>query len=335
VLVQPAAEARAQARQLASDAAQAIVLGELARAEELLLGATELDASSFELAYQHARVLEDLLRPADAMAEYCRALALEADHDGAADARVRLELLYEAVRARIPEVARTAFTSGLAFADAAIYDDALGSFTTAVEAAPDWPPAVFNRAVILERLGRIPESLTEYRRYIQLTPSEIDPVVAAVTERIGMLEGLVALPTPSPGGALALGVAFPGMGQYYTGRGLSGTVVLSLAAGALAAGILHKEVTVHCLTPSGGTCAPGDVVEETSERPYLWAAIGAAGAVTLAGAIEAFVRARGRRREAAAAAAPPAEARGPRISGPTVAARAGRVDLALLVVRFR
>jgi len=333
--VHPEPEQRAQASQLASDAAQAVILGEMLRAEELLLGATELDASSFELAYQHARVLEDLQRSADAMGEYCRSLSLDAEAGGMADSQMRLEALYETVRSRIPDEARTSFLSGLTLADANMLEPALASFTTAIEAAPDWPPAIYNRAVILERLGRIPESLVDYRRYIQLTPGEIDPVVASVTERIGMLEGLVSLPTPNPSGALALGIAFPGMGQYYSGRGLSGTVVLSVAAGALAAGFLYKEVTVYCETPSGGSCAPGDVVEETSERPYLMAAIGAAAVVTVAGAVEAFVRARRRRSEAAAAGALPVETRGPRVTGPTLVARGARVDLAFMVVRFR
>jgi hypothetical protein len=149
-----------------------------------------------------------------------------------------------------------------------------------------------------------------------------------------MLEGLVSLPTPSPGGALALGVV-PGMGQYYTGRPLIGTVVLSLAAGAVAAGALYKEVTVHCLTPSAGSCAPDQVIDETSKRPYLWAAIGAAGVITAAGAIEAFVRARRTRSEVDAARQPVSEARGLTFEGPSVSARRGRVDLALLVMRFR
>jgi tetratricopeptide (TPR) repeat protein len=332
-LVHPAPEERAQASQLASDASQAVILGELLRAQELLQRATELDVTSFEFAYQHARVLEDLQQSSAAMTEYCRSLTLGSEVEGAADAQARLDILYGIMQARIPQVAREAFLSGLTLADAAMYEPAVASFTVAVDEAPDWPPALYNRAVILERLGRVPESLADYRRYIELTPSEIDPVVAAVTERIGMLEGLVTMPTPSPSGALALGIV-PGMGQYYSGRPLSGTIVLALAAGAAAAGVLYKEVTVHCLSPSpGGGC---DVaVDETSRRPYLLPAIGAAGAITLAGAIEAFVRARGRRGEVEAAMAPPAqEARGPRITGPTVAARRGRVDVAVLSLRF-
>jgi tetratricopeptide (TPR) repeat protein len=336
--VLPAPDERAQASQLASDAAQAVILGELPRAQELLLRATQLDRTSFELAYQHARVLEALDQSALAMDEYCRSIDLGVDAVEAdvIDARVRLDRLYEVLRARIPEQAREAFYAGLTMADATMYEPAIESFTVAVDAAPEFPPAIYNRAVVLERVGRIPESLVDYRRYIQLTPSEIDPVVAAVTQRIGMLEGMVAMPTPSPSGALALGVAFPGMGQYYTGRSIGGTVVLALAAGAVSAGVLYKEVTVHCITPTAGSCAPDQVVSETSRRPYFWPSIAAAGAVTLAGAIEAFIRARGRRSEAEAVMSPPAtEARGIRIKGPSLSARGGRLDLALLTMQIR
>lgn len=333
-ILEPAPDDRVQAGQLASDAVQAVILGEMLRAEELLVRATELDPASAELAYRHARVLEDLLLSEPAMAEYCRTLSLGAEGDGIDDAQIRIDALYEVVRALIPEDAREAFVTGVSMADLALYEQALESFTLALDLAPDWSAAVYNRAVVYERMGRIAESLEDYRRYLQLTPSEVDPIVAAVSERIGMLEGLVALPTPSPGGALALGI-IPGMGHYYSGRSLGGTVVLAAAAAAVTTGLLFKEITVTCLSPSAGTCAPGDIVGETTRRPYLWPALGVAGAVTIVGAIEAFVKARGRRNEVSAALRPTVEARGPHISWPSVSARSGRVNLALVVVRFR
>lgn len=66
---QPSTDERAQAGQLASDAVQAVILGELLRAEELLGRAIALDPESTELAYQHARVLEDLQQSEGAMLE--------------------------------------------------------------------------------------------------------------------------------------------------------------------------------------------------------------------------------------------------------------------------
>jgi tetratricopeptide (TPR) repeat protein len=313
-----------------------VILGELLRARDLLVRATELDPESAELAYRHARVLEDLTEYEGAMPEYCRAMSLGEGDAGIADARARIEAIYEVVRERIPPAARDAFIDGITLADAGLYPQSVESFSAAIREVPDWGVAVYNRAVVLEAMGRLGESLADYRRYLEVTPSVVEPVVARVTERIGLLEGLLNVPTPSPGGALALGVVFPGMGHYYSGRGLSGTVVLAAAAAAVVAGIVFKEVTVRCLNPvpSSGECPPGEVVDESTERPYLIPALGAAGAVTLVGAIEAFVRARARRAEASEAAASP-EASAFRIAGPTVTARRGRLELRLVGMRFR
>jgi tetratricopeptide (TPR) repeat protein len=341
----PTPEDQAQAGQLASDAIQAVILGELQRAQELLARATELDASSAELAYRHARVLEDMTVHQGAMLEYCRALALGAEASGILDSRTRMETIYEVVRARISPQARAAFADGVTLADAGLYQPSADAFSAALEETPDWGVAIYNRAVVLEAMGLINESLSEYRRYLNVTPTEIDPVVARVTERIGLLEGMVALPTPSPGSALALGVVFPGMGQYYSGRSRVGTIVLAAAGTALTAGLIFKEVTVVCLNPpvGGGDCPPGQTVDESTRRPYLGPAVVAALAVTLAGAIEAFVRARGRRADltdAAGEAGASLEAArraptGPRLTGPSVGARGGRIELSLLGLRFR
>jgi len=238
------------------------------------------------------------------------------------------------VRERITDRARTAFVSGLSQADAGLLEAAEGSFSVAIDEVPDWAEAYYNRAIVLERMGRVSESLDDYHEYLQLTPSDIDPVVAAVTQRIGMLEGTFTAPTPSPGATLALGI-MPGMGQYYTGRGVSGTVVLGAVVGAVAAGILVKKVTVRCLNtpPSGADCPPNEVVDESTERPFLKPAMGVAAGITLVGAVEAFIKARGRRAQREQAAQGVAS-NGLRITGPSLATRGDRVDLSVLGLRF-
>jgi len=336
----PAPEDQAQAGQLASDAIQAVILGELLRAQDLLARANDLDPSSAELAYRYARVLEDLAAREQALAQYCRAIDLGAQDSGILDARARIDAIYQAVRDQITPAARQAFADGVTLADGAFYQLSVDAFTLAIDEIPTWGVAIYNRAVVLEAMGRISESLTDYRRYLDITPTEIDPVVARVTERIGLLEGLVVQPTPSPGGALALGVVFPGMGQYYSGRSIGGTIVLAAAGTAVATGFMFKEVTIRCLNPpvGGGSCPPGEVVDETTSRPYLIPALGAAVAVTVVGAVEAFLRARGRRSDAEAASADLQAAGGdpgPRLTGPSVGTRGGRVDLSFFSVRFR
>lgn len=332
--VAPTDDQAARASQLTSDALEASILGDLEGARALMEQAAEADPTSPEVAYRYARALEDMEMRQEAISEYCRALALGAADAGIEDSRERLDALYEVVRARITDRARTGFVDGLNEADSGLFDAAYSSFSVAIDEVPDWAEAYYNRAIVLEQLGRVQESLADYRQYLALTPSEVDPVVVAVSQRIGTLEGVVAMPTPNPGAALALGVV-PGMGQYYTGRGITGTIVLAAAGGALAAGFLVKTVTVRCIQRNpDGSCPPNQIQGETSERPYLIPALGAAGAITLVGAIEAFVKARGRRSDQEEAIE---ELRDERFSfsGPSVDVQVGRVDLNLLVLRFR
>jgi tetratricopeptide (TPR) repeat protein len=334
--VPPTPDQEVRARQLASNALEASILGDLDGARTLLAQATAADGTSAELAYRHARVLEDVGLLDAAILEYCRALSLWSDPADIEDSRARLDALYEVVRERMSDRALDAFVSGLGQADAGLHVDAVESFSVAIDENSQWAAAVYNRAIVLEELGRFQESLADYRRYLELTPSEVDAVVVSVSERIGMIEGELTRPTANPGSAFALGMLFPGMGQYYSGRGRAGTVVLAAAAGVVVTGFLFKEVTVRCLVPAeGGDCPPDQVVDEMSRRPYLWPALGVTGAVMIGSAIEAWVRARRARAEQPVPFEPEAAARGIRFDGPSIEARGGRVDLSVLRLRFR
>jgi hypothetical protein len=113
-------------------------------------------------------------------------------------------------------------------------------------------------------------------------------------------------------------------------------MVLALAGGAAATGLLIEEVTVRCLdpVPPGEDCAPGRVADEIIERPYETVGLAAAGAVVVFGAIEAFVKARRRGRRAADAGLASLDLGGTRVDGFVVAARGGGVDVRWLQVRF-
>jgi hypothetical protein len=247
-----------------------------------------------------------------------------------------MDEVYEEVRARLPAAARDAFILGLAHADSTLYRDAVDDFTLAMEQAPDWGAPIYNRALMYETLGLIGESLADYRLYIDTAPTAVDPVVVMVSERIGLLEAAASAETPSPLGALALGIV-PGMGHYYTSRPLGGTVVLGVAGAALATGLLVKDVTVYCVNevPSGGTCPQDQIVDEVTDRPYLGPALDIAAAVGLVGAVEALVKARRRRANAQAVAAEREAQTGLRLEAPSVESRGSRVDLNLLRFRFR
>lgn len=333
-----------RAEQLATDANQAMVLGDIEQSQELLAQATTLDPTSADFAFRHATALAEVGDADNALLEYCRALDLNIEELGIFDVRDRIDALYERVRERIPEAARDAFVQGLAQADSAAYEDAAESFSDAIEAAPEWGAPVYNRGIVYEELGRIGASLTDYRRYIELAPTDIDPVLVLVSERIGQLQGAASVVTPSPTGALALGL-LPGMGHYYTGRPVVGTVTLATAGSAIAAGVMFKNITTLCVAevPAGGACPEELVVGEVTERPYLWYGIGVAAAVTLVGAVDALLKARDRRAEAEAIMGPQGEAEddGPEpvpafaLVGPSLASHEGRLDVNLIGLRFR
>lgn len=332
---EPSPQQRAQAGQLASEADNAVILGDYERARELLAQAAELDPATADVAYSHARVLETLGRARESMLEYCRTIALEADAASLEDARARLDALDEELRARISPRARERFADGLAQANTGLYPGAVEAFTDALEELPDWPEALYNRAVVLERMGLIQESMADYRRYVELRPNEVDPQVARVVQRIGMLEGIESVPTPSPGNTLALGMLFPGMGQYYSGRGVGGSVVLASAVTALTVGLTYKEVTVRCLSDvtGGEDCPPGDIIDETTERPLLGPALGVVAAVTVVAAVEAWIRARQARAEQREDAAPDPGGFG--LSGPSLRPNGQALDFSFFSLRFR
>lgn len=335
---EPSPEIEARANQLASEANQAMVLGDLERAEVLLGQAVQLNRRSADLAYRHARVLEQLGTVEPAMEEFCRAIDLDVAALGVFDARDRIDSLAESIREQIPVAAHNAFREGVLAADDSLYFSAIESFTTALEAAPDWPPPLYNRAVVYERVGQVREALADFRAFLDTDPNLRDAVFVLVSERIGELEGAASVVPPNPMGAFALGL-IPGMGHFYTGRPVVGTLTLTAAGGAIAAGLLFRKVTTLCLDTvgAGGACPDDQVVDESTERPYLTYALGAAAAVTVVAAVEALWKARQRRAEAEALLGPLSDDAdsGLTLELPSVSSDGVRVDLNVLSVRFR
>lgn len=321
------AEEAAQAVQMGTTARQAVILGDLGRARELLERAVSLDPSSPALAYQYGRILEDLGETREAVVEYCRALASGASDEDALDARARVDAYAEASRRRVPPEALEAFRAGVTAFGQGRIESALGAFVAAGRAHSDLPEAAFNRGVSLETLGRGVEAAEAYRAYLELRPDAPDAI--QVSEKIGQLQ--VVQERPSPGSALALGMLLPGGGQFYTGRPLGGVALLALAGGAAAVGFLVEEVDVRCLRPveSGQACPPSDVVARDVTKPYLTYGLAGAGALVLAGAIEAFLHARGIDDVEVASLGGSA-----RLLGPSLQARGRRADVRFFRVTF-
>jgi len=327
---EPNSEERTEARRLASDADQAVILGDRTRAIDLLNRATELDPTSPALRYDLARALEEAGSGSEAITEYCRVLAVAPEGEEFEDSRTRLELILERERAEIPDQAVEAFSAGLDEAGDGRLQEALRSFQVAGRTAPGWPAAVYNRGLLHASLGEAVAAQADFQRYLELEPDAEDAV--AVSQGIGQLRGLDQL--PAPGTALTLGLFFPGAGQFYSGRPWGGLAVLTIAGGAVAAGYLVEEVSVRCVgSVAGDECPPDRVAGRDTDTPYLVHGLAAAGAVALFGAVESYFGARGRRNREVRSLVD-LESGGPRVSGPELSARGSRLELAFVRVNF-
>ena len=327
----PDGEERIEAGRLGSNADQALILGEVERARDLMARATELDPTSSELAYRYARVLEELSAWSEAIDQFCRSVALGSESEEIGDAPTRIQAILEMERAQIPEVAIERFQAGVSQADRGELDSALQSFGSAWESAPSWADAVYNRGIVQARLGRVEAAAADLEAYLALRPGAEDAIL--VSQRIGQLRSLTDLPSPSA--ALTLGLLFPGAGQFYSRRAWGGLTVLTLAAGAAAAGFLIEEVSVLCVGSVGGgeECPPDRVIGEEVDTPYLVHGLVAAGAVTVLGAVESFIRARQRgRREVGALVA--MELGSANLLAPSLSAQGPRIHLNLVRVTF-
>jgi tetratricopeptide (TPR) repeat protein len=329
-LPEPTEEERTEALRLGSNADQALILGDQERARDLLSRATEMDPTSPELAYRLARVLEEMGSRGDAIAQYCQVLALGPQSAGIEDAETRLRGILDSERTQIPDGAVEAFTRGLAEADDGDLQAAVASFSSAWQQAPSWADAVYNRGIVYARQGQTEAAQVDLEEYLALRPDAGDAIL--VSQRIGQLRSLGNLPRPAA--AFTLGLLFPGAGQFYSGRAMGGLTVLTLSAGAVAAGFLIERVTVSCVgSVSGGDCPPDRVIGEKTDRPYMVHGLAAAGAVAVIGAIESYFGARGRQnREMGALVA--VETGGARLEAPAIRADGPRLRISLVQVTF-
>jgi tetratricopeptide (TPR) repeat protein len=328
--VSPSAEEREEAARLGSSAGQALILGERERARDLLARAIQLDPGAADLAHQYGRILEELGEEDAAVTHYCRMLRLGADGPEAADAASRIEELVAQRTPELPPAAIAAFRSALAAFDAGRLDGAAQAFGRAFDAAPGWTDALYDRGVTLLRLGRRGEALEDLQRYLELEPNAPDAI--PVSQRMGQLQS--AIDPPSASAALGLGILLPGLGQFYEGREWAGMTVLALAGGAVAAGFLYKEVEIRCFVPPGpdGNCPPGEEQGRDVSRPYVGVGLGAAAAIGVIGAIEAFMNARGRAGPGEGLAS--FDIGGAQVRGPTLSRGPGGLDLGLARLTF-
>ncbi|MEX1258281.1 MAG: tetratricopeptide repeat protein [Gemmatimonadota bacterium] len=286
----PSSEEVAEADRLAGSANQAAILGDNVQARALLREAVRLDPSLPSLRYRLGRLLADTGIQEESLAEYCAYLALEPNGPDAADVARRLSEFPAFAERQAQIEAESALLAGVAAYDRGDFEGAIRDFTRAILLRPDWEEAHYNRGLAYARSGRLPASEADLVYYLDLSPQASDR--AAVEARIRAMRPAEE-PAYSPATTLVSGMFVPGMGHFYSGRPVAGSLVLALAAGGLAAGFLVTEVEVRCLgLPVNGECPAGQVESRRETRPLLVPGLAAAAVVTVGGAIHAFLGAR-------------------------------------------
>lgn len=154
-----------------------------------------------------------------------------------------------------------------------------------------------------------PRAMAEYCRFLVLNPGAAE--VPDVRQRIAALSlalppdtTIVRIPVtapahlPAPGAALGAGLVIPGLGQFTTHRPLAGFLVMAATGAATLYG-LKTERTTSQVTNTGidpfGNSYQYQTTVTRNDRPHAAVGIGAAAAIMVGAAIEAFTHARGAR----------------------------------------
>ncbi|MDQ6885862.1 MAG: hypothetical protein M3068_01070 [Gemmatimonadota bacterium] len=283
----PTAAQRAQARDLAARAQQAAIIGDAGAARDLFRQAERLNGADASVAYELARLSDAARDSRAAFAEYCRFLVLAPTAPEASEARERVAMLGVAAGEirTTPAAAEREFRTGIAAFDRHQLVAAEAAFSRAIELAPAWPEAYFDRASVLAAEARPDAAVRDLESYLRLRPEADDR--AEVVQRIELLQRSLLHPSE----ALVRGLLVPGLGQFYTRRPALGVVVLGSVAGALAYGLRSTSVTTTrtAIDPNGYTY---QYPHTEATRAHLAAGLGVAGGVALIAAVEAWVHAR-------------------------------------------
>lgn len=180
--------------------------------------------------------------------------------------------------ASYPAAAADNLRSGIASFAARNTTAAERSLTSAAGAAPGWADVYYTRALVYQAEGSTDKAVADFRKYLDLRPNAVDR--ADVQTRITALGR-------SPGTAFALGM-IPGGGQFYTQQPILGVVVLGGVAGGTA-WALKQTTTAEIRTFTDPFGRVDTFTVNVSKRKNLGAGLAVAGAVLLAGAIEAAV----------------------------------------------
>lgn len=275
----PVREQTEEANRLSALARDASLEGDHKSARDLFSQAAQLNPADPNLAYRLGRENEELSDTTVAVHQYCRFLSLSPTSADAPGVRERLSKLLAPSVSRQGTGLVAQFDSGVKAYDAGDWSVAETAFGAAIDGAPGYAPAWYNRGLSRAHRHHPGDAIRDLNAYLRLAPSADDR--AAVHARI---EELRREP-PSAGAAFAIGL-LPGGGQYYTGQYPLGVFITAAAAGGVVWGLTTQHVTklAHFVDPNGN---PYTQPYQTTEHKYLGPGIGIAAGVTIIGAIEA------------------------------------------------
>lgn len=180
-----------------------------------------------------------------------------------------------------PNGAAEALRSGVRQLRARDMTGAVNALAAAVDSAPEWADAYYNRALAYEEQGRTSAARSDFQSYLRLRPGAAD--------RAEVVKHMAALGRTA-GEAFTRGAIFPGLGQFYTGRPVFGAIVMAGVAGSTV-WALHKQksVEMHLYPgPFGGT---DTVFVNVTKRPHLGVGLAVAGGLWALSALEASLHA--------------------------------------------
>jgi tetratricopeptide (TPR) repeat protein len=292
----PTSEQRRQARDLSEHAQQAAILGDSVSARDQLRRAAQLDPTDPDLAYRLARANETSGAGADAASEYCRFIALAPSAPETAEAREKVASLARPTMTDQAQAAEATFRAAITAYERGQMTAAEVGFNATIKNQPNWAEAYYDRALVLLLEGERDAAIRDFEQYVRLKPDADDRAI--VVARVDALRRGSA----SPSSALAMGLVIPGAGQFYTGRPVRGLFSLAAAGAAWAYALQQntKTVTVQqTATDPFGNPYSFTTSRLRTERSNLIPGAAVAGAITLGGAIEAFMFAHNAREDGA------------------------------------
>lgn len=281
----PSDQQRQQARDLAQRALQAALLGDSTAARDELREAATLDPTDADLAYRLGRAHQAAGASSEALAEYCRFLALAPNAPESPEVQTRVASLAAARPDPRTAEAEAHFQSAVSAYESGRLADAEAGFDSAIVRAPRWPEPYYNRALTRFALGRRDAAVRDLEQYLRLKPEAPDR--EAIVARIGVLPRAGF----SPGTALAAGLALPGAGHFYTRRPVRG-VMTSLAVGTAVAVALMQRTRTSTVEQTGtdpfGNPYTYTTTRRTRERPYAVTGTVVGIGIAVTSAIDAF-----------------------------------------------